>query len=389
MPIVSLTQQINMRKVFLLTTIFFGGYQLHAQNALDRTFSNADAVNQFASGYGSAAAKGAANGDTLAKGYFGSSDTISLYVPDAVSPYDSGFTAGMNALGYKGFAERFDIKAPDSTVLPLGAYIYFYGSSSASSAQTLRVVAWSQGAAGNVTGRPKLHYNGLPNTVLNSMPVNLKDLRKSSTNSRIDTFKKFAFPTIGSYVADSFFVGYDIPSYNFATAAAAGDSLAVLQTKNGERHTPAYTITGTDTTINVQNATQLTSGAWAENLNGAIIGNAGNRLANHYIIFARFRVKITTGVTSITRNGLSVFGTYPNPATNSATMKFELKSAADVTLKVIDMTGRVVYSSTAQKFGAGVHEMPINTSALAAGNYDCLIQTSNGDGMAIEMTVAK
>jgi hypothetical protein len=374
-----------MKKIVLIAAAALMSVTGFAQQSVNRPLKHAALVNAMMSPQTIKNAKTTGNGDTLIKSYYNSAtDTLTLFVPDVVTPYDSGFTAGMNARGQKGYAERYTINGADSSIQPLGVYIYFYGRANSGSTKTVRVAAWSQGPKTPVTGRPKLFFNGVPSTLLNSVNVNLKDLRDAT--GVIDSFGLFRFPTPAAYINDSFFVGYDM-SYNWASLG--GDTITVIQTERNSRKTPGYFVQGTDTVVNVQNATLLSNNTWVDNLNGA----GGNGIANHYIMFAMFKVKIGTGggvgVNGITNNDLTVFGTYPNPANNIAKLKFSLNKPTDVSLVVLDMGGRIVYSTTEGNLATGAHELPINTANLAAGNYHCLIRTASGGSMGIEMTVVK
>jgi hypothetical protein len=321
----------------------------------------------------------AKNGDTLIKTNALGTDNLAIYTANLSGVNDTGYAFGTNVYGDKGFAERFDIKSPDSSVLPLGAAIFFSGSASATSTKSVRVAVWSQGATTRV-GTRNLYYTGMPNTILNSVNVPLTTLRKA--NGRIDSTRLFRFANAGTtYVADSFFVGFDM-AYTWATLA--GDSVGVYTTQDGQRHQPGFVVRGADTIVNVQNATQAASGTWNDNLNGGRF-----RMYSHYIMYALFRVRITTGVEGITRNDLTVFGTYPNPATNSAKLKLSLKNASDVTMNIMDMSGRMVSSAAPVRLASGTHELPVETSTLASGTYYCLVRTSNGDAMGIEFVVTK
>lgn len=320
-----------------------------------------------------------ANGDTLLKTNVSGSDNLVNYIADGVAPVDTGFVAGVNVYGDKGFAERFDISGNDSAVLPLGAAIYFNGPISATSTKSVRIAAWSQGPVTRL-GTRRVYYTGMPNTVLASMNVPFTTLRKS--NGRADSLRLFRFPTPGNtYIRDSFFVGFDM---TYAWSGLAGDTLRVFTTTQGERRQPGFVVRSGDTIINVQNATQASNNTWTDNLNGGRFGRY-----NHYVMFALFRVRIPNSVQGITRNELTVFGTFPNPATNSAKLKLSVKNASDVTVQIMDMSGRMVRTEAPVRLASGTHELPLETAALASGTYFCLVRTSNGDSMGIEFVVTK
>lgn len=77
-------------------------------------------------------------------------------------------------------------------------------------------------------------------------------------------------------------------------------------------------------------------------------------------------------------NNFSEVAVFPNPARDNATLAFDLKQRADVTISVLDMTGRVVSLIAQSKFEAGSNKVTINTAAMAAGLYNVRIQSENG-----------
>lgn len=60
---------------------------------------------------------------------------------------------------------------------------------------------------------------------------------------------------------------------------------------------------------------------------------------------------------------------YPNPVTSTTTVEFDLVKNADVSLRVFDMTGRVVYTQSYGKLNSGVQKQQINLSNLTSGIY--------------------
>lgn len=383
-----------MKKLLLLASAIAVGVSVQAQKFsgavdLQKTTANTELTSVPVAGHGEKTAK---NGDTISRSHIPAGGPFVYYFV-GTTPYDSGNRSGFNAYGDKGWAERFDVKGTDSSVLPIGVFGYVFGRSAAGSTKTLRAAVWAQGARVGVTGRPKLFYSGLPTgTPLNSTTITFPNLRESTTTGVIDTVIYMRFPTVGSYVADSFFAGFDIPGgYNWT--ALGGDTLTVVQDTNGVRYgdrlamSPSYIVVAGDTIINTQNATlsPATGGGdrWDENFIGG-----GNSLYNNFFIGVVFRVR-TLSVEGITRNGLTIFGTVPNPATNSTKLKMSLKAGTSVTVQIMDMSGRIVHTAPVQQLSAGTHELPISTENLASGIYNCLIRTANGDAMGIEMSVVR
>lgn len=72
--------------------------------------------------------------------------------------------------------------------------------------------------------------------------------------------------------------------------------------------------------------------------------------------------------------------TYPNPASNSVVIEFELPSNQGVTVNVVNALGQVVKTVTKNQLGAGMGGMEINTSDLANGIYTISLQGANVTG---------
>lgn len=71
-------------------------------------------------------------------------------------------------------------------------------------------------------------------------------------------------------------------------------------------------------------------------------------------------------------------GIYPNPAKDFAVVGISLDQASTVSVNIYDIAGKLVYSNAAVKVEAGQHEMKINTSDLATGTYNVLVNTDLG-----------
>jgi len=67
---------------------------------------------------------------------------------------------------------------------------------------------------------------------------------------------------------------------------------------------------------------------------------------------------------------------YPNPAKATATFSFRLGSPAAVTVKIIDMKGRVVLYQDQGMMPRGENRIALDLSRLSNGTYTC--QLSNG-----------
>lgn len=68
---------------------------------------------------------------------------------------------------------------------------------------------------------------------------------------------------------------------------------------------------------------------------------------------------------------------YPNPFSNSTEVAFELKSESSVSIKVTDVTGRVVMDLGSAKYTAGAHTVSVNGADLNAGIYNISMTVGN------------
>jgi hypothetical protein len=62
-------------------------------------------------------------------------------------------------------------------------------------------------------------------------------------------------------------------------------------------------------------------------------------------------------------------GIYPNPASNSATLEFELKGGADVRVSIIDLPGRVLATFNHNNLSNGKNSVNLDLSSIPAGTY--------------------
>ena len=285
----------------------------------------------------------------------------------------------MDAFGDHGFAERYDFNTADSSLRVTGVIALFGGTVSPSSTNHVTFKVWSVGAQvaapfSPVSGVADANWfdSGFPNTVLASQNVQL-------TNLGLDTAKIFMFATPSAYLNHSFFVGYDM-TYTWG----AGDTIGLYSNKDGERTSNAYTTSGTDTIINNVNATEFSDNSWHD--------NAGDNfgLFYNYVMFPIVAVGTANlSVNGVTRNDLTFFGNYPNPAVNSTNIKFSLANSTDVTVTITDMNGRTINSVSLGNLTKGEHIVPVSTANLASGDYVYVVHTATGSGIASKLTVAK
>ena len=67
--------------------------------------------------------------------------------------------------------------------------------------------------------------------------------------------------------------------------------------------------------------------------------------------------------------GMTLRQNYPNPFNPTTNITFELDHATDLTLRVYDITGRLVSELAHGHFAQGVHTIPFDAAHLSSGVY--------------------
>jgi len=83
-----------------------------------------------------------------------------------------------------------------------------------------------------------------------------------------------------------------------------------------------------------------------------------------------------TSVNSI--NAIENVTIFPNPASTTATLNFNVVETKNITIELYDQLGRMILPVANQEFTAGSNQVQINTANLAAGIYNVKLQTENG-----------
>ena len=88
-----------------------------------------------------------------------------------------------------------------------------------------------------------------------------------------------------------------------------------------------------------------------------------------------------TGPTGIDspENGANSLNVFPNPAQDNTIAGFSLDKQEEVSLSIVDMTGREVMSIYSGSLGAGQHQFPVNAvGTLSSGIYFVRLSTADG-----------
>ncbi|MEA4967468.1 MAG: T9SS type A sorting domain-containing protein, partial [Bacteroidaceae bacterium] len=73
---------------------------------------------------------------------------------------------------------------------------------------------------------------------------------------------------------------------------------------------------------------------------------------------------------------------YPNPASSTTTLEYNISKASEVKLQVYDMNSRLVSSINKGRQSAGVHSQELNVQNLKSGIYMVRIITNNSTSTA-------
>lgn len=375
-----------MKKALLLSTAIMCGMSAMAQSLT--TVSTLESVKgpnrQVTTGPVVPSGMVTADGDTsyLYK-HITSADTITYYSYNSGA---SGYATGCNSKNHNGYAEIYTFYGTDSTVKILGTVSAWVGHVSTTNIMTVDFKVW--GVDAPVMKSTKLYYTGLPNSsVLASESVFWSDL--TLTSSTLNNNLVW-FTTPSSVITDTaVFVGYDMLSYTYGSSAP-GDSIGLLSTirrASGVRY--RYYSTGSilssgDTLINNQNVFHTggsSTGTWGDMF-------WEENIVTNMLITPVFQVKYT-GMPVVRKNDLILYGSYPNPAATAANIKFGLNASSDVTITIMDATGRTIKSVSLDNQSAGDHVYSFDVSAMASGNYVYQIMTSGGGKTAAQFTVTK
>lgn len=141
--------------------------------------------------------------------------------------------------------------------------------------------------------------------------------------------------------------------------------------------------TGSSWSAKIQMTSSVPDTIWAEPRAGYVLGGGDNGIGiwssmNGYNGYCSRNMSSTTGmISNQIPNGFSLSQNYPNPFNPATTIKFALPVSGNVTLKVFDVTGRLVSEIVNGNLQAGLHEVNFNASNLSSGAYFYKLETKD------------
>lgn len=281
--------------------------------------------------------------DTLLPGDF-FAGTPSIYTSA------SGYVVGNNNYGDEAKAQQFILNS--GTIIE-GALLYF-GAKEDNAGSSVKVAVYAMDGTAGTTSAGAGQTS--PDTELGSASVAIGD---------IDTTGAFTAVTFSTpiYVDGDFALGIDV------TTLAAGDTVGLVSSADGEG-----------------NAAELTWERWSG-------GGAW------YTMVAAWPLDFDFGILAVVDNSTSGIeddnyfngikaDVVPNPAVDVANLVFELENSSNVTIRVIDLSGKIVFNSNEGELAQGRHNVNIPVSALAAGTYYYSINASH-KSLTKKMVVTK
>jgi len=314
-------------------------------------------------------------------------DTTGSYLLDQVMPADSGYWFGNNVYNFSGFAELYDINRADTDttiVQLLGVVSAWHGHVKKGSTNIISFRVWDQDPTAYFQG-DTVYVKGYPGNIKTSLNWSVSQLLIGAPGAPDTTPVVAMFPYPLNSLPDHFFVGYEM-TYNFNTLN--GDTITLGATPEGNAKGVGmnYIDSATGNLIYIpRNAIEIAPNIWQD-----CYYNYGFRVNLGIVPIVQFKyAHDDLNVKGITKNELTFFGNYPNPATASTNIKFALKNTAGISVKVIDMQGRVVSMINAGALSVGDHSLPLSTENMPAGNYVYVLSTNAGAAFAGMLSVIR
>lgn len=315
--------------------------------------------------------------DTLANHW----DVIAPVPVDNAVTYSSqggGYVGGQNGYGDLAKAQKFDatygVAYPNGSITNLLLWV-------GAKKQNAGTAAWTPTIWGDNAG--------IPGTVLGTAtPVTVAQMDTSAAGILgligSSTAVEGAFNINAVFSPAIAIPGNQIFWAGFSITYAAGDSAGLVTSRD---------TTGQDgigVTGDFFDATTHTFELWSPSpwttFNDGTIG-PGPTWGLDIALAVYPVVDFVVGVNEQNTNVLSL-SNIPNPATDNTTIHYELKEAGDVSISVVDITGKEVFAQSQGVKVQGNHQMKLDVSALNAGMYFYTLTAGNYK-MTSKMSVVK
>ncbi len=241
--------------------------------------------------------------------------------PSLTGSANGGYVAGTN--GYGDLEKGVIFEAPSSGYDITDALVVFGAKEQVTNGSLVAYVYPLDTATGSVGA-----------AIATSDPVSVSSIDTSLA------FTEFNFSS-PAYAAGFYILSVEVDN--------GGDTVGILHTQDG---------CGASTAVE-----KWSDGSWAA------LANAWP-LDIQFYMFARVDANVSTEENIISATTVKAF---PNPANDKVNLVYDLNSNADVTIRIMDIQGRVVKQINENQ-SVGAQLMEVNTSDLSAGTYFYSVQ---------------
>lgn len=256
-----------------------------------------------------------------------------------------GYYAGINYRGQQQFGERYEITEHGDVV---GVVVHVTGHVQNDENEAyVRIYS--------------VDVNGKPGTEIEHGHVHFHDLDLSG-GATIIPLEDHA------HVDGAFFATFDVGDYSHG--GFEGDTIGVLYSPDGSRSTADL--------ANIYRNVIQEHGHGAPNWTDFYSGNF-TPIATHFAIYPIIEFEEHgLGTGEISNGAVKLKAPFPNPASDAIRVPYNLSVGTDLTIKVIDMTGRIISTVEKGLVQAGGYEENIDLSTVQAGYYTVVISTDSG-----------
>jgi hypothetical protein len=338
--------------------------------------------------------------DTLYSGFKNSQyDTAASLIAISFPAGSHGSVAGVNDQGRSKFAQLYTMFNKPYGWTITGCISNWVGRTQVSSSRSLTIKVWKVDSSNAVKNDVNTidSVTGFPGAELGNKSVSFSTLsptvNPTPTTPIYHPLHTVTTFTTGIPVNRPFFLGYEMPSGYVWGSSMLGDTLHLATTaqatggvftvlNNARQNYYAHIVAGPpkDTCFLSVNCYYDGTGRWQDyNWKDGVLMT---------LEIVPIVTQWSDNVQGITRNNLTFFGNYPNPAVNTTNIKFSLVNSSDVSIEIMDINGRGISVINQPNMGAGDHVIPVSTANLASGVYIYMIK-AGADAFASQMTVTK
>lgn len=271
--------------------------------------------------------------DTLVP--YGIANNSGLQIPGAGS--EPGYVSGVNGYGDEAYAQQFPVT--DAYYVE-GFLIYFGAKEIVGAPDDLDAVMYDMDGTGTTSAGAN---QTSPGSELANVTINM-DTDVDTTGF---TAVSFTNPIL---VDNDYALGFDV-------SVLTDDTVAAVTSMNGDALEEYAWVRWND-------------GSWNS------LASAWNNFQVSLFILAVVDQSTMDINEQSFINGIKM-ETYPNPASDVVNMDYQLENTADVTIKILDATGKLVQTEKLGQKEAGQHKATFSASNLDAGMYFYIMEAGS------------